>query len=69
MVQVTRSDSIITDVATQGIKGRKLARLLKSRGGKFPAIMITAVPDKNLERPAKCHGALRLLRKRSSRTH
>jgi FixJ family two-component response regulator len=69
MVQMTRSDCIITNVAMQGIKGLKLARLLKSRVGKVPAIMITALPDKNLERQAKCHGALRLLRKRSSGMH
>jgi hypothetical protein len=37
MVLVTRSDCIITNVAMQGIKGLKLARLLKSRVGKVPA--------------------------------
>jgi FixJ family two-component response regulator len=69
MVQVTRSDRIITDVAMQGMKRPQLALVLKSRGGKVLAIMITALPDKNLERQATCHGALRLLRKRSSRMH
>jgi FixJ family two-component response regulator len=44
------SDCIITEVAIRGMSGLELAGLLRSQGGAVPIILISALPDADLER-------------------
>jgi FixJ family two-component response regulator len=56
-------DCIIADVDMQGMGGPDLIRELHQRGVTTPAILITALPQRQLDKEASSVGALCLLRK------
>jgi FixJ family two-component response regulator len=56
-------DCIIADVHMPGMGGLNLLRELHEQGIMTPVILITALPDKNLDQEAVSRGALCLLRK------
>lgn len=56
-------DCVVADVHMPGMGGLNLARELGGLGGWTPVILITALPDRNLEDEAISVGAKCLLRK------
>src|SRR5262245_6133584 len=56
-------DCVIADVRMPGMSGLDLARKLQERGDGIPVILITALPDRQLEDEAISVGAQCLLRK------
>ena len=56
-------DCIIADVHMPGMGGLNLLRKLREQGFMTPVILITALPDENLDEEAVSIGALCLLRK------
>jgi FixJ family two-component response regulator len=56
-------DCIIADIHMPGMGGLNLIRGLRRWGSVTPVILITALPDKNLDEEAVSIGALCLLRK------
>jgi FixJ family two-component response regulator len=56
-------DCIIADVHMPGMGGLDLLRELHEQGFVTPVILITALPDKNLDEEVASIGALCLLRK------
>lgn len=58
-----RLDCIIADIHMPGMGGLSLLREIHAQGITTPVILITALPDKNLDEEAMSRGALCLLRK------
>ena len=56
-------DCVIADVDMPGLSGLNLVRKLREHGGGAPVILITALPDKQLDDAAISVGAQSLLRK------
>ena len=56
-------DCLIADVRMPGMSGLDLARKLRERGDRIPVILITALPDRQLDEEATSVGAQCLLRK------
>jgi FixJ family two-component response regulator len=56
-------DCIIADVHMPGVGGLNLLRKLRQQGFVAPVILITALPDENLDEDAASMGAMCLLRK------
>lgn len=56
-------DCVIADVRMPGMSGLGLVRVLRERGEGMPVILITALPDRQLEDEAISAGAQCLLRK------
>jgi FixJ family two-component response regulator len=56
-------DCIIADIHMPGTGGLSLLRKLREQGFMMPVILITALPDENLDEEAASTGALCLLRK------
>ena len=56
-------DCVIADVDMPGLSGLTLVRKLREQGGGVPVILITALPDKQLDDEAISVGAQSLLRK------
>jgi FixJ family two-component response regulator len=54
---------VIADVHMPGMSGLHLVRNLQERGGTAPVILITALPDRQLDHQAISAGAKYLLRK------
>jgi FixJ family two-component response regulator len=61
--KLVKSDCVIADINMPGMKGPRLLRELRDRGIMTPVILITGLPDKNLEELAISVGAMCLLRK------
>jgi FixJ family two-component response regulator len=60
---VLSSDCIVADIHMPGMSGLQLARSLQERGITTPVILITALPDQQLDDEATAVGACGLLRK------
>lgn len=60
---LSRYDCIIADVRMPGTSGLDLGRKLRERSARMPVILITALPDRQLEDEAILAGAECLLRK------
>jgi FixJ family two-component response regulator len=56
-------DCLIADVAMPGMSGLELVRKLREQGGTIPVVLMTALPDKDLDNEAISVGAQCLLRK------
>jgi FixJ family two-component response regulator len=61
--KLAKSDCIIADINMPGMKGPRLLRELRDQGIMTPIILITGLPDRNLEEFAISAGAVCLLRK------
>ena len=61
--QLLKSDCIIADVHMPGMGGLDLLRKLREQGVMTPVILVTALPDKQLDSDAVSAGAVCLLRK------
>jgi FixJ family two-component response regulator len=58
-----RLDCIVADIHMPGMSGLQLARSLREKGISTPVILITALPDQQLDDEAIAVGACSLLRK------